>query len=381
MARPRTEIGTYGTVHTAEVQPGKWRARTRYRFSDGKSRQVEKHGPSRAKATAALKRTLTSIEVDRGGELKPGTSLRVLGERFLASKRELGRSEGTLETYGYAVSAHIAPRIGDLTVAEARPERLQKFLNAIEKEAGPGAAKNCRSTLSGMLGLAVRNGALAHNPVRELERVTQRRKKGSTAIPMDELPRFLDRVRADPKLNEWDMVDVIIFMLASGWRVAEVCALDVSAVDFAAGTAAVEAQNVRVKGKGIVRQEFAKTDKSARITHLPTATMDLLRTRHERLRECTTLIFPTPLMRPRDPSNTQRELRDRRDELGYPGLSTHAFRKTAATILDKAGLSATEIADYLGHENPSMTQDVYMNTLKGSTKAAGVMGQSLMGLI
>lgn len=52
-----------------------------------------------------------------------------------------------------------------------------------------------------------------------------------------------------------------------------------------------------------------------------------------------------------------------------------------ATILDKAGLSATEIADYLGHENPSMTQDVYMNTIKGATKAAQVMGQQLKGLI
>ena len=48
--------------------------------------------------------------------------------------------------------------------------------------------------------------------------------------------------------------------------------------------------------------------------------------------------------------------------MGYPGLSTHAFRKTVATILDREGLSATEIADNLGHENPSMTQDVYMNT-------------------
>ncbi|AVL96165.1 Site-specific integrase [Microbacterium sp. Nx66] len=381
MARPRMAIGTYGTIHVAEVQPGKWRARTRYRFADGKSRQIEKHAPSKAKATAALRHALTTIEADRGGELKPATHLRALGQRFLESRRELGRSEGTLETYGYAVTAHIAPRIGDLSVAEATPERLQKFLNAVEKEAGPGAAKNCRSALSGMLGLAVRNGALSHNPVRELERVTQRKKKGSTAIPLDELPMFLQRVREDEKLNEWDTVDLITFMLASGWRVAEVCALEASAIDFAAGTASVVAQNVRVKGRGIVRQEFAKTDKSARTTHLPEATMLLLHKRHERLRADTNLIFPTPLMRPRDPSNTQRELRDRRDGLGYPGLSTHAFRKSVATILDKAGLSATEIADYLGHENPSMTQDVYMNTIKGSTKAAGIMGQKLDGLI
>ena len=86
-------------------------------------------------------------------------------------------------------------------------------------------------------------------------------------------------------------------------------------------------------------------------------------------------------MRLRDPSNTQREIRDRRDALGYPKPSTHSFRKTVATILDRKGLSATEIADYLGHENPSMTQDVYMNTLKESTKAAEVMGQRLNGLI
>jgi integrase len=109
--------------------------------------------------------------------------------------------------------------------------------------------------------------------------------------------------------------------------------------------------------------------------------MDLLRRRHEILGEFTPLLFPTPLMRLRDPSNTQREIRDRREVLGYPSLCTHSFRKTVATILDKEGLSATEIADYLGHENPSMTQDVYMNTVKGSRRAAEVIGQRLDGLI
>ncbi|MCA0346535.1 MAG: site-specific integrase [Actinobacteria bacterium] len=381
MARPRNPIGTYGVIKLDEISPGKVRARTRYRFQDGKSRQVERFGVSESKATQALKQALTTIEADRGGELKPTTTLRSLGQLFLASKRDLGRSEGTLETYGYAVNAHITKRIGDLTVAEAKPERLQRFLTTIEKENGPGAAKNCRSALSGMLGIAVRNGAITHNPVRELERISNRTKKGSSAIPIAELPAFLENVRADEYLTEKDTVELIDFMLASGWRVAETCALDASSIDWKAGTATVEAINVRVKGKGIVRQPFAKTDKSQRTTPLPKATIALLKRRHERLSEFTTLLFPTPLMRPRDPSNTQREIRDRRDALGYPELSTHSFRKTAATILDKAGLSATEIADYLGHENPSMTQDVYMNTVKGATKAAKVMGQQLKGLI
>jgi integrase len=376
-------IGTYGTINTAEIQPGKWRARTRYRFADGKARQIEKYSSSKAKAVSALKQALTIVEASRGGELTPTTSLRVLGQMFLDAKRDVGRAEGTLETYGYAVNAHIVPKIGDLTVGEAKPARLQPFLNGIEKESGAGAAKNCRSALSGMMSLAVINGAIEKNPVRELERISRSRakKRASAAIPVNELPAFLAKIRADPELNKWDTVELIEFMLVSGWRVGEVCALDIRSVDFAAGTAALEAVNVRVTGKGIVRQEFPKTEKTERVHPLPARTMDLLRHRHERLGEYTTLLFPTPLMRLRDPSNTQREIRDRRDVLGYPKLSTHSFRKTVATILDKAGLSATEIADYLGHENPSMTQDVYMNTLKGSTRAAEVMGQRLEGLI
>lgn len=86
-------------------------------------------------------------------------------------------------------------------------------------------------------------------------------------------------------------------------------------------------------------------------------------------------------MRHRDPSNTQREIRERREALGYPQLSTHSFRKTAGTILDRAGLSASEIADYLGHDNPSMTQDRYLNTIKEAAKAARIMDDHLRPLI
>lgn len=382
MGRPRLEIGTYGTIHVAQTTAGSWRARTRYRFADGKSRQVERSGTSRAKAEAALKKALLTIDDSQGGELTPSTTLRQLGQRFLAHKRDLERSDGTIETYGYAVTAHITPRLGDLTVAEAKPDRLQKFLNTVHKESGPGAAKNCRSTLSGMMALAVGNGAAPRNPVRDIERISQPKgKRGSSAIEPKDLPDLMKKLRAAPSLIEQDTVELFEFMLASGWRVGEACALDVGSIDFDAETAEVEATNVRVTGRGIVRQAVPKTESAWRVTPLPRPTMDLLPRRHERLKDDTTLLFPTVLMRLRDPSNTQRELRDIRKDLGYPQLSTHTFRKTAATMLDRAGMSAAEIAAYLGHANPSMTQDVYMNTLKGDTRAGSVMQAQLSGLI
>lgn len=183
MARPRNPIGSHGTIKIDAIIPKeKYRARTRYRFQDGKARQVERFGSSHAKAKHALKKALTTIENDRGGELRPTTTLHVLGQEFLAVKRDLGRSEGRLETYGYAVNAHITKSNGRLSATEATPERLQRFLTRVEKENGPGAAKNCRSALSGMMGLAVRNGSIPRNPVREPERTNHRKQKGAEAI-------------------------------------------------------------------------------------------------------------------------------------------------------------------------------------------------------
>lgn len=377
MARPRTPIGTHGEINLVQIEPAKWRARTRYRYQDGKLRQIERIATTKAKAENALKAALVDIEIEQGGAITSSMKLGTLGKKFLQSRKELGRSEGTIETYGYAVEVHIAKHIGDLTIAEAKPERLQKFLNTIENEHGAGAAKNCRSALSGMLGLAVRNGALMHNPVRELERITHRKKGGSKAIPPEDLSEFIKKIRANEKLIEWDTVELIEFMLATGWRVGEVCALDEASIDFKNKTATVEANAIRIKGKGVVRQEFPKTDASRRVTPLTDATLAMLQRRKKELGEYTTLLFPTPLMKLRDPSNTQREVRDVRNELGYPQLSTHSFRKTVATLLDKEGLSAVEIANYLGHKNPSVTQDVYMNTIPGGEKARDAIQKTL----
>jgi integrase len=62
----------------------------------------------------------------------------------------------------------------------------------------------------------------------------------------------------------------------------------------------------------------------------------------------------------RDPSNTQADLRDGFARLGYPWVTSHVFRKTAATLLDEAGVGVRKIADQLGHSQLSLTQDFHM---------------------
>ena len=52
------------------------------------------------------------------------------------------------------------------------------------------------------------------------------------------------------------------------------------------------------------------------------------------------------------------------------GTKSRAGRGPAATILDKAALSARLVADQLGHSRPSMTQDVYMGRRAVDSQAA-----------
>jgi integrase len=88
----------------------------------------------------------------------------------------------------------------------------------------------------------------------------------------------------------------------------------------------------------------------------PAWVLDLLKRRH--VESLGAWIFPTTRLTLRDPDNTRARLRDVVRATPWESLHPHAFRHLVATQLDRAGLSAREIADYLGHERVSITQDV-----------------------
>lgn len=58
----------------------------------------------------------------------------------------------------------------------------------------------------------------------------------------------------------------------------------------------------------------------------------------------------------RDPNNTIGDLCKALDRAGFPWATSHTFRRTVATRLDDAGLSARQIADHLGHSHPASSR-------------------------
>ena len=87
-------------------------------------------------------------------------------------------------------------------------------------------------------------------------------------------------------------------------------------------------------------------------------------------------IFPSPLGKPQNISNLTGRLREVFDDLGFDWVSSHTFRRTVATRLDEAGMSARQVADHLGHQKPSMTLDTYMGRKVANSDAAAILGHA-----
>ncbi len=100
----------------------------------------------------------------------------------------------------------------------------------------------------------------------------------------------------------------------------------------------------------------------------------MLRRRREQFRPNTwDVVFTAPSGGLRDPSNTQSDLRVVFDAAGYARVTSHIYRKTVATLMDDAGLTARQATDQLGHAKASMTQDNYFGRKVACTGAAGLL--------
>ncbi|TLH50729.1 hypothetical protein C1S81_20225 [Mycolicibacterium neoaurum] len=85
------------------------------------------------------------------------------------------------------------------------------------------------------------------------------------------------------------------------------------------------------------------------------------------------MVFPATSGTWRDPNNFGKAWRTARADLGVPEVTSHAFRKTLATLIDDDGLSARVGADQLGHSKVSMTQDRCMARGRVHTEVATLL--------
>jgi integrase len=238
---------------------------------------------------------------------------------------------------------------------------------------GAGTAKATKSVLSGICRYAARHDAIDRNPVRDIGPVRKSTPRRPTqALTADEATELRDRYRADPQARRRDLPDLLDFMLATGLRVSEACAVEWDDIDLEQGIVTVgDAIRIRERGVGLyIRYE---TSSKLRERHLELPDWAVLMLRRRRAVSLSHLVFPSPKGELRDPSNTSSDISEAFTKAGFPWATSHTFRRTVASLMDESGLSARAAADQLGHAKVSMTQDNYFGRKTARTGAATLL--------
>jgi integrase len=374
MARPPLPIGTHGemTVAATSGRRGRFRARVRVRDIDGVTRQVERVGTSRAAALNNLRTALRDRQWSAADdEITADSSIAAVAAVWLRELDQSDRAIRTKTTYHDVWMRHLRPAVGALRVRDARVSRVDAVIRQLRERSGPGTAKHAKVVLSGVLGLAVRHDALAANPVRDLTPARSKRMARRLVLTEQSWTGLRAHLAGLLAADEYDLRDLVEVLSGVGCRIGELLALDWPRIDADAGTIAIEGTVVRVPGKGLIVQSHTKSDAGMRTIRPPAWVMDLLRKRHAESHG--PWVFPSTRGTLRDPDDTRKRLREVVAGTPWQGLHPHAFRHLVATRLDSAGLSAREIADYLGHERVSMTQDVYMSRKATSANASAAL--------
>jgi integrase len=156
---------------------------------------------------------------------------------------------------------------------------------------------------------------------------------------------------------------IIEVMLGTSARVGEVLAIRKCDVDVTMSPATVRICGTIVSpaGKPTHRQRHPKTTKSTRTVSVPTFTAEVLRQRLVTVAADPPehLIFFTRNRTPLTTNNVRRRLRAVMAEAGIDGVTPHSFRRTVATVLDRAG-GADLAAEMLGHTSSKITKQHYI---------------------
>jgi integrase len=345
-------------------------------YVDGKQKW-ETIGPSRREAERAL--TARKHEVDTGTWREPSSeTLTAYAERWLAH-RDPARVQGgrtrlapsTFAEYRRALLTHIAPHLGERTLASLRTEDVDALIAALEADGkAPATVRNIVVPLRKMLGDAVRQGKLVANPAARADLPPAQDFIGKE-IPREHTDAIREALIAlaprDALRNEPELFSVCFFdtALGTGLRLGELRGLRWRDVDR-------DRRLIRVE-RAYSRRELRRPKSDAGVRSVPLfASVDealrhlAARALERGLYAPDELIFATIRGTPLHESNVHRRVwrpaleHAGLDELGY---RFHDLRHTCVSRLVAAGADVKLVQAVAGHASPLITLKRYAHLL------------------
>lgn len=279
----------------------------------------------------------------------------------------------TYERYETLIRLHIVPVIGRVQLQKLTAQHVQAlYAKKLEENLSPTTVNLLHTTLHKVLDDAMRWGLVARNVC---DAVTPPRRGHYEIKPltMEQAQKFIAAAKGH-KLEA-----LFVLAITTGMRRGEILALKWQDINFAQGTLQVRRIFTRAPGNRYIESE-PKTEKSKRSIMLPALTMELLKQHRvhqleEKLQagpqwEDHDLVFCTALGTPMNPSKLLERFNKLLEKAELPHIRFHDLRHSAATILLSMGTHPKVVQELLGHNQISMTMDIYSHVLPTMQKDA-----------
>lgn len=418
MARQPIEPGGHGTIwfeqfwNASEEAPARrvdeesdpkpkkgqsfWRARVAVRDTNGEYREMCRKADGKEAAKRALERALKARPVNTSAStIQPSWTIERLAQYWLEHRRKTGlaRKAGALRPSSLAqmeaavrtvvlgerkslvggewVLQNRTGGIPNLRLSECSRAVIQNWLAGLE-EAGK-STKQCRAILTQMFDLAVKDEALAGNPMVLVEPTRQAPTEvdgldvGSARRLRRSVSPEATRKGAGRRQNH-DLADFVDVALGTGCRIGEALAIRWGDLSLDDATPCVLVSGTLLEpreGVPLSRSPMTKGG-DARMLFLPEGLVSVLRTRQERLTAAgrstqpDEAVFSTRTGHWVSPANIRARLRSAvASDPMLVGTTPHTLRRTVATeIREELGLDAAR--RQLGHVDPGITGRKYI---------------------
>lgn len=318
-------------------------------------------------------------ELDAVDQADDRITLDELAERYFEWKTGTKVTERTLKDYRRDYHNWIAPTLGGRPAEAIDETDVQAWADKMTARGLSAKSVQDRHMILGSIyrfGSARSRRLVTHNPCGETQLPSKRKKapKGFT------LPQWM-ALHSWAAAHEPDAADLMLFLVATGWRFSEATPLTVAAVedygDVEHGDHVIPQVWVAVLGvhrrdaqdRSVFVEGEGKSDAATRRINLPPAAARMVR------RRCAgkapgDLVFVNRQGKQWRANNfNEREFQRALDGAGIAkakGMGPHYFRHTQVGMLDRAEVSLAKIQRRIGHEDISTTLGVYGGMIDNS---------------
>lgn len=357
---------------------GTWWARiTVGKTPDGKQKRKAFYGKTRKEVQEKLTAALNDI--NNNAYIEPSKMTVEQWMRiWLKDYKRASVKPKTYATYEAHITNHIAPELGNYTLASLRNDMVQRFVNGLaDKGLKTITIERIVGTLKAAMLQAVDNELIAKSPAARVK-MPLKQDRNTRVLTVQEQERFIEAAKGHRN------GEIFILILGTGLRIGEALGLTWNDIDFEKRILSVNRTQIEycdhIDGETIYHREYStpKTKAGKRSIPLIPALVDMLlelkKQRDEEKQKFKDayqdngLIFCNYYGVSLNYTAIQDKIKSICKTTGLEGVHPHTLRHTFATRGLENGIELKIMQELLGHSSIKMTADLYTHVLPDAKK-------------